>query len=249
MASKMIIPVMLALLLALPAFAQASIDPAAPLVSFQMAVDHYLFINDPAVQMRIMSFHASSNNWILFYRHDVFDEPPYDDLQLTVDCDGLGSQTFQTTDFPDWVSRGAFSIEFPYGSVNTTVSYNSIPFIAQTSTCFLSVADGLSSYDNNTYPYDSIQAEMIPYLAALEFLPCDDIVTTETQLLSETGSIVDMMTGFWQILWLVYSIFIVVVAVFMVPILIFIIIRWAVYRLAGVKLIENKSEETIVLER
>jgi hypothetical protein len=101
---------------------------------------------------------------------------------------------------------------------------------------------------NNSYVYDYIDAEMIPYLSTFEFVACDDVVTTETSILGEIEMIVGMMSDFWTLLWLVYSIFIVVVAVFMIPIFIFILLRWSIYRLTGYKLVERKEDKLIVAE-
>jgi hypothetical protein len=232
-----------------PTVVQASIDPYAPLVTFQMAVAQHLFIDGNSTELALMSFHSSSNNWILFFRHNNADESAYDNLSLTVECNGESPVTFDTTDYSDWVDKGVLSIEFPYQQDGYSVTYNTVPLSAKYSKCTVSVDDyGGASYVNNSLPYYSIDVEMIPYLSTFEFIACEDIVTTETSILDELEMIVGMMTDFWQIAWLVYSIFIVIVAVFMIPIFIFILIRWAIYRLSGYKLIERKENKLIVAE-
>jgi hypothetical protein len=236
-------------LMLVPTAAQASIDPYAPVLSFQMAVAQHLFIGDNSSDIALMSFHSSSNNWILFFRHNSLDDLPYDNLSLTVVCNGESPVTFDTTAYPDWNDKGVISVEFPYQQSDFAVSYNTVQFTAKYSKCTLSVDDhGNSSYVNNSYAYDFIDAEMIPYLSTFEFVACDDVVTTETSILGEIEMIVGMMSDFWTILWLVYSIFIVVVAVFMIPIFIFILLRWSIYRLTGYKLVERKEDKLIVAE-
>lgn len=249
MDSKMRLVFAVLAFLLVPTMAQAAIDPYAPMLNFQMAVAQHLFITGNSSEIALMSFHSSSNNWILFFRHNDADLSAYDNLSLSVACNGESPVVFDTTDYPDWVDKGVLSIEFPYERSDFAVSYNTVEFTAKYSKCTLSVSDyGGSSYVNNSYSYNSIDVEMIPFLSTFEFIACDDIVTTETSILDEIGLITGMMTDVWQILWLVYSIFIVIVAVFMIPIFIFIIIRWAIYRLSGYKLIERKEEKLIVAE-
>ena len=223
-------------------------DPYAPLIGFQMAAAKNLYINDTPFDLGLMAFHGSSSNWVLFFKHNDFDEPPYDNLSVTVKCNDLGSTTFQTTAYQDWVDYGVLNIEFPYGAGSIGVTFNSVPFTGKFSRCSVSVADYPSSYDNNTYTYNYIDAEMIPFLSTLEFVTCTDAGNAEISILDEIDMLVTMMSGFWTIAWLVFSILIVVVGVFMVPIFVFILIRWAIYRLSGFRLIERKEDKLIVAE-
>jgi hypothetical protein len=223
-------------------------DPYAPFFGFQMAVAKNLYINDTPFDLGLMAFHGSSSNWILFYKHNDFDDPPYDNLSLTVECNGESPVTFQTTAYQDWVDYGVLSIEFPYAAGSVGVTYNSVSFTGKFSRCSVSVADYPSSYDNNTYTYNYIDAEMIPFLNTLEFVTCTDAGNAEISILDEIDMLVTMMSGFWTIAWLVFSILIVVVGVFMVPIFVFILIRWAIYRLSGFRLIERKEDKLIVAE-
>jgi hypothetical protein len=218
-------------------------------LSFQMAVAQHLFIGQNSTDIALMSFHSSSNNWILFFRHNEWDDAPYDNLSLSVACNGEAPVTFDTSDYPDWVGKGVLSVEFPYERSDYPISYNTVEFTAKYSKCTLLVDDyGGSSYVNNSLTYDSIDVEMIPYLSTFEFVACGDIVTAETSILDELGLIVGMMTDVWQIAWLVYSIFIIIVAVFMIPIFIFILLRYSIYRLTGYKLVERKENKLIVAE-
>jgi hypothetical protein len=179
---------------------------------------------------------------VLYISHATYDASPYDNLSVTLECDG-SSTTFDTIDYSQWESDGVLSIEFPYGDESYDVQYNEVTFTGKYSRCEVSVSDyGVGSYVNNTGNYTSLGVEMIPYLAVVEFINCSAVDTAEMNIIADLTSLVEMMQDVWTLLWLVYSIFIMVFAVFMIPIFIFILIRWAIYRITGFRLVERRDD-------
>lgn len=226
-----------------PSFASGAIDPYAPEYLFEMSSENFVTINGAQAEMALLTFHESSQNWVLFFRHAINDDAPYDNLSALVECNGMSPVLLELADYPQWVSEGIYSIEFRYQIDSYPISYNERAFSAKYSKCYVTLSDyGAGSYLNNTWNYTKLGVEMIPYLATVEFVDCSDFDSAEIAVLNEMSSIVTMMTDVWAILWLVWSIFIVILAVFMIPIFIIIILRWAIYRITGFKLIEYKDE-------
>lgn len=224
-----------------PTMVGADLNPNVPLVQFEMSVRRLYVINDAPAKVDILSFHQSSQNWMLYLENDIFDDYPYDNLTLNIACDGQ-SVSVDTTDYDEWVDNGTLSITFPYGDDVYQISYNDVTFGASRSDCELSVSDyGASSYVNNTYDYTVIEMQLLPLLSTVEFVNCSYADTDEIGIINELSSIATILSDFWEIAWLVYSIFIIIFAVFMIPIFIFILIRWALYRLTGYKLVERRE--------
>ena len=233
---------MMALFL-IPTSVQGAIDPYAPQYLFEMSVEHFVAINGGQSEMALLVFHESSQNWILFFRHAAYDEAPYDNLSVVVMCNDMSPVGFDTAAYSQWVSEGILSIEFGYQDTGYPVTYNERAFTGKYSKCYVALADyGAGSYMNNTWNYTKLGVEMIPYLSTVEFLDCGDVESPELATANELSSVVTMMTDAWTILWLVWSIFIVIFAIFMIPIFIFIILRWAIFRITGIRLVEHKDE-------
>lgn len=230
-----------------PTFATADLSPNAPTNSFEMAIEQVVRIDGDAGSMSLVSFHESSQNWVLFFRHATADVSPYDNLKLTFTCNGQTSSPINTTQYDQWVDDGILSIEFPYDDLNYPVTYNERDFTGKYSRCDIMIEDyNASSYlGNNTGSYTGLTVEMIPFLSVIEFVNCTGESFVEIGITNELSGIVTMMTDAWSIAWVIYSIFIVVFAVFMIPIFVFILIRWAIFRITGYRLIERKDRGDI----
>lgn len=228
-----------------PALVSADISPNIPTTRFETSASKQIYLGSSDIDMDIIAFHQSSQNWILYFEHSQSDIYPYDNLTLSIDCnDQLVS--VDTTDYSDWVDDGVLSITFPYAEDDYPITYNEVSMTASRSECELSISDyGASSYVNNTQNYTFIYVEMIPILAVLEFVNCSSVDTAEIQIMTELDTVVAVFSDFWEIAWLVYSLCIIIFAVFMIPIFIFILIRWALFRLTGYKLVERRDRGSI----
>lgn len=84
---------------------------------------------------------------------------------------------------------------------------------------------------------------MIPYYASIEFVECTGFEDENfgMQFTGQLTGVITMMEDAWDIAWIIYSISIIVFAVIGIPILVFIIMRWAIYRITGHKLIERRE--------
>lgn len=237
---RKIVMLMLLAIMLTPVAVRAELSPFAPIFAFEMSAAHRIQINGESESVSILTFYESSQNWVLFLRHNNVDDLPYDNLSVTVECNGEDPVTFDTTDYSQWVDEGILSVEFPYQQSDYGVVYNSINLAGKYSMCVVNVEDyGGSSYANNSYNYTEFNVETIPFLATLEFIDCNQSGSSEINLLNQMSSTTNMMTNFWDILWLVFSIASVVLGVFMIPVIVFILIRWFLFRVAGIKIVER----------
>lgn len=221
-------------------FMTASAQATTPYYFFGMSGERFVYLNASHVSsMTLNSFHGTSETWQLFIRANTNDNPPYDNLTWVVDCTSGDSATVDTLEYPTWVSDGYIEIAMNYEDEDETVYYNAIPLTAKVVTCDFTISDWNAT--NNTANY-RMWVEMIPFYAVLEFVECEGF--EDNFGISFTGqvtTVIGMMEDGWEIAWYVYSIVIIIFAVIGIPILVFIVIRWSIYRLTGHKLIERRE--------
>lgn len=224
----------------------AVLDSGIPETLFEQSTVRNFQIGGGEFKLDIFAFHQSSVSWVLFFRNNPVDIYPYDNLSVTVECDDMGAVSFDLTEYQSWVNEGILSVLMSYDDASESINYNDVVFTAKNSECLISIGDhGAGSYVNNSHTYSTLEVEMIPYLSTMEDIDCSDVDSAELTIVNELSLITGMMVGSWNILWLIYSIFIVIFAVFMIPISIFILMRWAIFRLTGFKLVERKDRGEI----
>jgi hypothetical protein len=211
-----------------------AMSPLAPIVSFEMASHYDLPLDGNDTTASLVTLHQSSSNWLLYLRHNDADVFPYDNMTISIKCNNAVTPTvFHTTSYADWVNNGSISINFNYQDDAYVVYFNSISFAAKYSSCVIGVDSG--TFDDNG-AYDDITLELIPQLGVLEFISCTGITSPEIGVTSEGLTFVQIMTDVWNILWNVYSLMITVIALFGIPMMVFIIFRWAVFKITGYKI-------------
>lgn len=189
--------------------------------------------------MAIHSFHATSETWLLQIKSGRTDDVPYDRVEFRVTCDG-NTATFNTTDYSLWNLYGFVQIPMEYASETEEISYNNVTFDSQVSLCDFTILDW--NFTNNTVNYTYMEVNMIPYIASIEIVDCTGYESSTAIQISESISITaSLMEDAWDIIWLVYSIVMIIFAIIGIPLFVFIIIRWAIARLTGYKLIERRE--------
>jgi hypothetical protein len=218
---------------------EGAISPLAPLFTFEMSVQGEVWLDGNATEIELVTLHESSSSWLLYLRRNSADVYPYDNISISISCNDASSPTtFYSTDYTDWVNNGSIAVNFNFQDESYDIYYNEIDFTGKQSDCEIS-ADSVAFYNNSAY--NTIDVEMIPYLGVLEFISCTGVDSAQIGIADEMNSMTTMMADIWDIAWIVYSIGIVVVGVFGIPILVFMLIRWAIYKLSGIKLIERKE--------
>lgn len=213
-----------------------ALDPYASLFNFQFTNLHEVVIDDTeSVISSILAFHETSQGWILHIVRNDDDAPPYDNFHFNFACDGIGSGSFNTTSYSSWNSSGVIDVNMEYGNPSYQIAYNSVPFTAKYTRCVFNITSDSSSFNNNS-AYSILHVESIPLLATIEFLSCAQMSSPAVSFTAELTSLVVIMSDMWTIAWLVYSIGAVVFAVFVVPTMIFLLVRFALYKLTNYKI-------------
>jgi len=218
----------------------SSAQAVTPYYLFGMSGETFVYLNGSITStMTLNSFHATSETWKLYINANTNDVPPYDNLTWTVTCSSGESATFDTLEYSSWVNDGYIEITLNYEDDDETLHYNSIPLSAKTVTCDYTISAWNATGNTDNY---RMWVEMIPYYATIEFIDCTGF--DDNFGISFTGDVttlVTMMEDGWEIAWYTYSIFMIIFTVIGVPLLVFIILRWAIYRLTGYKLIERRE--------
>jgi hypothetical protein len=218
-----------------------ALSPLAPLFSFEMAAHHDIYLEGNTTTISLITLHQSSSNWLLYIRHNDIDVGQYDNISVSIKCNNAANPTvFQTTSYPDWVNNGSISINFNYQNENYPIFFNSIEFTSKYSACDISMSS--ISFDGNG-AYDTVTVEMIPQLGVLEFINCEGLSSPQIGVAQEGLTFVQIMTDVWSMAWNVYSIMIIIVALFGIPILAFMLIRWAVWKTMGIKIGQGSGEK------
>ena len=235
------------LLVSLVLASSVSAIPEADLDKFRASGRYYAlfdtFAGNDTQYFTAKAFHNDSDNFYIVFRANVGDAPPYDDFYISFNCLGDGIPTeFHTTDYPSWEEAGfvtflkgyEFEVQEYYDGVNISMSW---------SYCSLNSATSLVTSGNN--PYTTFYVEVVPVL--------DTKVMTLEMYCSDEGrnALIDQLrNGIWSVLeknvnflytiWIVFQIIAVILVVLGIPILIFMLIRWAVWRVSGHKLFERR---------
>jgi len=185
--------------------------------------------------MSWLSFHESSESVSWYIREHPNDTGVADNHTITFDCGGSVTGSFNTKDYDSWnnILGGYIQIGLDYEDESYGISFNEVPFTGKYLRCEFTASAG-SFYNNSAYDY--ITMEFIPTESSFEFISCSAISTPQIAITGELASIVTMMSEIWEIAWLVYSIFIIIFAVFGIPIMFFMLVRYIVFRLSGYKI-------------
>lgn len=183
--------------------------------------------------MTWLSFHESSESVGWYIRKHPNDISTNDNHTIVFDCGGSITGSFSTSDYEDWNNFGFVHIVLDYEDESYSISYDESPFTAKYLRCKFTASSG--AFINNS-AYDYITMELIPSVSSFEFISCSGVSSAQISLAEEIGFLVTMMSEIWEIAWLIYSIFIILIAVFGIPILFFMLIRYVVFRLSGYRI-------------
>jgi hypothetical protein len=206
---------------------------------FETGSYYRVFINDTEpLKLDVVGFHQYGKTWYLFFRHNELDVPPYDNLSISVQCNGETSPTLFPTDFySEWNSAGELTLSFDFYEKNVAIPYNSHLIYGDISSCIVSVDSIL--FDNNS-AYDYIDVETIPLISILENYDCSGVESSSITIADSMSSFFGWMGDIWTISWYVYSMGLAIFAVFGIPMFVFLAIRYAIYKILGYKVVERR---------
>jgi ABC-type multidrug transport system fused ATPase/permease subunit len=217
-----------------------SVSILTSIFMFESGSNQRLFLNDTEpMNLDAVVFHQYAKTWYLFFRHNDADVLPYDNISISVECNGATSPVVFPTDFyGEWNSVGELTLSFDFYENSLAIPYNSHLIYGDLSSCEL-FADSIS-FDNNS-AYDYIEVETIPLVSVLENYDCSRVESTTINLATSMTFFFGVMGDMWTISWYVYSMALIIFAVFGIPMFVFIILRYAIFKITGVKLVERRA--------
>jgi hypothetical protein len=216
-----------------------SVGLLTSILLFESASHQYLILGDmEPMNLDVVSFHQYGKTWYLFFRHNELDVPPYDNISISVKCNGEMSPTVFPTDFySEWNSVGELTLSFDFHDSNVAIPYNSHLIYGDMSSCELYASS--ISYDNNS-AYDFMDVETIPLISILENYDCNMVESSSINIAGSMTFFFGWMGDIWTISWYVYSMALIVFAVFGIPIFVFTVLRYVIYKITGTKFVERR---------
>lgn len=238
---------MVSVMMSLPV---ASAIPESDLYKFKSAVRGYMAFDefmgnstdDRALVLK--SFDNGSINYYVILRANVGDAPPYDDFYVRMKCSGDALPLeFHTTDYASWNNAGQISFKRIY-DVGYVEQYDTLSMPAILSSCQIQSASGLTV--NGNLGYTDFYMEMVPILST-NVITHDMYCTAERRVnvtANIKNSILLVLTNnvnFIYTLWILFQIMAVIIIVIGVPVMVLLLIRWALFRIAGFKLFDRST--------
>lgn len=190
-------------------------------------------------EMTLNAFHGASETWAFFIENNPSDNTPYDNQTWYLSCSNGEEATFSTLDYQTWIDDGYIQIVFDFNDEEETIYYNSVPLEAKTVSCDFTLR--YINASNNTADY-TMDVEMIPYYITTEFVDCTAYSYNPTlSITSFIDTTIGFMSSSWEIAWIIFSIGAILFTLIGVPIFAFLVIRWAIFKITGKKLIERKE--------
>jgi hypothetical protein len=241
-----VLGVLLAVMLMPSVFAIPESDSDSFRTSFRRQIQLDAYYNSSWYQtIAVQVFQGNlSPSYYFVVRRNPADAFPYDDMQVCFACQGDYLDTcLYTTDYPSWNENGQISfLRSDYAEVNRT--YNGTIRSVNYARCsVISVTD--VGYDGNgAYAY--IIAEMIPRIT-LQFTTIQRQCETDSakaviaEELEGINVVVSTNVDIWSTLFIMFQIGAVIFMVFVLPLMVFIMIKWVVFRVTGHKILERSS--------
>jgi len=194
-------------------------------------------------ELELLSFYNESQYYYIVIRKSSVDQPPYDDFFVTFICDAEPVTSFHTTDYTSWVESGQISFKKQYG-YQDDFDYGTGSIRGRYSYCQIREASNLTVSGNTGYT--TFNVDLVPVtISSVQSVEsyCEEeyLRDTITAQLSAMGTIVETNVGFVSTIFTVFQTLVIVFIVIGIPILIFLFIRWAVWKITGIRILERKE--------
>lgn len=187
-------------------------------------------------------------SYYVVIRRNAGDALPYDDFFVRYQCSGDATPIeLHTTDYPSWVENGIVtSIKRNYYFTGESEYYDNSTINVSYAWCQVYSATDLV-VDNNA-GYTEFYFEIVPvHEQFVVTVPswCGDDARADliTGLQTGIGSVLENNANFVYTLWIVFQIIAVILIVLGIPVLIFMLIRWAIWRISGFKILERSTSD------
>ena len=244
MAGKVFLVSLAFFLLLLP---MAFAIPSGVADEFKMTIREKVDIDDywNSSERRIVvldSYFNLSSSYYVVLRRNPADAYPYDNFRVCIECYGDYLPTcIYAKDYPSWVQNGQISF-FRSDMFRTEYTFGNLTINMSRGYCFIDELDDFTLENNGEYPY--VYLELIPLLDVrfttintyCETKSARDLITAE---LTGIGTVISANVNIIYTLYLMFQIIAIVLVTIGAPILIFLMIKWAVWKISGHKLLER----------
>lgn len=223
--------------------------PESDLYKFKSSVRGYAKFDEnggtaSARSYEIKSFYNESDSFYFVLRASIGDVKPYDDFFIRMWCSGDSLPTeFHTTDYDSWASNGQITFKRNFYTSYSEV-YDNISVPASKSSCEIYSASGLAVDGNSGYT--TFYVEMVPTLSTTvitidQFCMDERRVNMTARLTAGILVVLQNNTNFLYTLWIIVQVVAVIAIVIGMPVFILLMIRWAIWRIAGFKLFDRST--------
>lgn len=235
----------LVLLLFLPI---VSAIPTGDVDEFKMTIREKIDIDDywNSSERRIVILDAYfnlSDSYYFTIRRNPADTYPYDNFRICFECYGDYLDTcIYVEDYSSWVQNGQISF-FRSDMMERTHTFGNLTINMTRGYCFIDEINSFTFENNGGYSYLFI--ELIPLLG-VKFTTIDTYCETESaQELIEAelegiGTVISANVNFFYTIYIIIQIIIIITVFIGVPVMVFLLIRWAIWKITGHKILERR---------
>lgn len=209
----------------------------------QVDIDAYWNSSERRIVILDTYFNLSSSYYITI-RKNPADVYPYDNFKVCLECYGDYIDTcVYVDDYSSWVQNGQISF-FQSEMLQTTHTFGNLTVNMSRGYCFIDELSDFTLENNGEYSY--IYVELIPLLDVkfttintyCETKSANDLITAE---LTGIQNVFDVNVNFFYTLYIMFQIIALITVVIGAPIMVFVMIRWMVWKVTGHKMLERRT--------
>lgn len=195
-------------------------------------------------QIELYTFFNESQYYYIVIRKNPADVYPYDDFYISFACDLEPITAFHTTDYTSWVESGQISFKKRFTGSYDVEYVNGTTLTANHGYCYVTESYGLTV--NGNTGYTTFNVDLVPVtISAVMTLEsyCEEasLQDTITGELSAFENILANNLNFITTLFIIFEILAVVFVSLGIPIMVFMLVRWAIWKITGHRLLDRKE--------
>lgn len=194
--------------------------------------------------VQLYTFFNESQYYYVIIRANPADVSPYDEFDIEFFCDGESHAIFTTTDYTSWVESGQISFKKQFTSTASR-SYGNSTLYANFGYCTVVSASGLV-VDGNV-GYTTFRLDLVPVTTGVvttleSYCEEEALSDTITAELSAIDTIFTTNVNFLTTLFTVFQIIALVFVVLAIPIMMFMLIKFVIWKITGIRILDKRVE-------
>jgi len=194
--------------------------------------------------LTLKSFHSEASYYYVVFRANVGDAKPYDEFDVSFRCEGDTLATsFKTTDYPSWEESGQISFKREFNIRGNETYFNNT---INVSTTFCTVLTAGNLVVDSNDGYTKFMMELVPILRNIVITPKSscELTSAHQTLDSELDSLYKVFVNninIFYTLFIVAQILAIIFVVIGIPILVFLMIRWTIWKTTGRRILAPRE--------